>query len=192
MHLNTQNHFWLLAGIGPLTAEDVAFENLRNTLKNLDQDGNEIILIGDTNCDFKNSQSSNTKKLKAIYSEYQLEQLIRSYTRVAVTTNENREQNVSKTLIDHFSTTNPNNIQKADVFELGMVDHYLVYGIRKINAGESKTRNKKFLKLVPLAIMTRHYFIVTCSRSIGKPSLAHTKMTLTVWLPSFRRSSTRF
>ena len=100
----------------PPTAEDVAFENLRNSLKNLDQDDNEIILLGDTNCDFKNNQSSNTKKLKAIYSEYQLEQLIRSYTRVAVTTNENGVQNVSKTLIDHFSTTNPINIQKADLY----------------------------------------------------------------------------
>ena len=127
------------------TADD-AFENLREVLKNLDRDGNEIILVGDTNCDLKSNQSSNANKLKAIYSEYQLEQLIKSYTRVAVTTNERNEQNISKTLIDHFSTTSPKYILKADVLELGMVDHYLVYGIRKVNAWRVKNKKPKVLE----------------------------------------------
>ena len=137
--------FLVVCWYRPPTADD-AFENLREVLKNLDRDGNEIILVGDTNCDLKSNQSSNANKLKAIYSEYQLEQLIKSYTRVAVTTNERNEQNISKTLIDHFSTTSPKYILKADVLELGMVDHYLVYGIRKVNAWRVKNKKPKVLE----------------------------------------------
>ena len=57
-------------------------------MKELDREEKEIILIGDTNCDFKCSKNANAKQLKLIYSEYQLEQLIKSYTRVAMTTTE--------------------------------------------------------------------------------------------------------
>ena len=73
----------------------------------LESDEKEIILICDTNCNFKNNKNANSKKLKSIYSEYQLEQLIKRYTRVAITTAEPGQQKVSKTLIDHFSSNNP-------------------------------------------------------------------------------------
>ena len=72
--------------------DEAAFENLRESLGDLDKEGKEIILVGDTNCDFKNSTNANTKKLKLVYSEYQIEQLIKKYTRVAVTTTELGEQ----------------------------------------------------------------------------------------------------
>ena len=35
----------------------------------------EIILCGDTNCDFKDPRNKTTKLLKQLYNEYQLEQL---------------------------------------------------------------------------------------------------------------------
>ena len=44
---------------------------------------------------------------------------------------ESGEKKVSKTLIDHISSTNPKHILVADVIRTGMVDHYLVYGIGK-------------------------------------------------------------
>ena len=75
----------------------------------------KIILIGDTNCDFMSKQNGSTKTLKAIYSEYQLEQLIKSYTRVSTTANEHNEQRISKTLIDHFSTTKKQYIFEVDL-----------------------------------------------------------------------------
>ena len=78
-----------------------------------------------------------------MYSEYQIEQLIKKYTRVAVTTTELGEQRVSKSLIDHFSTSNSKCILDADVLGTGMVDHYLVYGIRKINAWRIKQKRAK-------------------------------------------------
>ena len=107
--------FLVVCWCRPPTAVDAAFEHLREVLTNLDRDSKEIIFIGDTTSDLKNNQSSNEKKLTAIYSEYQLEQLIKCYTRVAVTTNERNEQNISKMLIDYFSTTSPTYILKAEV-----------------------------------------------------------------------------
>ena len=78
-------------------------------MKQLDKEEKEIILIGDTNCDFMSKQNSNKKRLKEIYSEY----VIKSYTRVYSTTNEHNEQRISKTLIDHFSTTKKQYISKC-------------------------------------------------------------------------------
>ncbi len=49
---------------------------------------------------------------------------------------------MSKALIDHFSTTSPRRILRADILRMGMVDHYLVYGVRKVNAWRLN-RNKK-------------------------------------------------
>ena len=47
---------------------------------------------------------------------------------------EDSGQQTSKTLIDHFATNRPNYILRANVLRLGMVDHYLIFAIRKINA----------------------------------------------------------
>ena len=58
----------------------------------------------------------------------------------AVSTTEQGEQRVSKSLIDHFSTSNSKFILDADLLETGMVNHYLVYGIRKINAWRIKQK----------------------------------------------------
>ena len=51
-----------------------------------------------------------------------------------MTSNEKNEQRTTKTIIDHFSTTSPKRILRADVLRIGMVDHYKVYGIKKVNA----------------------------------------------------------
>ena len=124
----------------------VTFENLRDLLKEVDKEEKEMILIGDTNCDFNSNQNANAKKLKMIYSEFQFTQLINKYTRVAVTTNERNEQKTTKTLIDHFSTTSPRYILRADVVRIGMVDHYMVYGVRKINAWRLKKKKPKIIE----------------------------------------------
>ena len=77
---------------------------------------------------------------------YHLEQMIKDHTRIATTTTETGEQKTSKTLIDHFSTSCPKYILKADVIKTGMVDHYLVYAIRKINAWRLKKKERKFVE----------------------------------------------
>ena len=66
-----------------------------------------------------------------------------------MTTTESGEQRTSKTLIDHFSSSISKYIIEADVVKTGMVDHYLVYGIRKINAW------RRFKKKKPNVIESR-------------------------------------
>ena len=88
-----------------------SFENLREFLKKLDRDEKEIILVGDTNCDFRGSPlSSNAKKLQSVYAEYQIEQLIKAYTRVAISNGATEQSPISHSLIDHYSTNKRNYI----------------------------------------------------------------------------------
>ena len=128
----------------PTEGTDVStFEALTNIIKKLDAEGKEIILVGDTNCDYKKPKDCNTRKLKLIYSEFQFEQLIKDFTRVAATTSSNNgEISTSKTIIDHFSTNRPNFISYSGVIKLGMTDHYMILGIRKLNAKLLVTRKQ--------------------------------------------------
>ena len=84
-----------------------------------------------------------------------MEQLIELYTRGAVTTALNGEKRISKSLIDHFSTSNPKSILKTDMLETGMVDHYMVDGIRKANAWRYK-REKKGPKTIEFRNMKKY------------------------------------
>ena len=84
-----------------------SFEALRNILSAVDAEGKEIILIGDINCDLKNHKDGCTKSIKSIYSEFQFEQQINEYTRVAALEKDGASH-TSKTLIDHFATNHPN------------------------------------------------------------------------------------
>ena len=72
-----------------------------------------------------------------------MEQLTEAYTGVAVTEALNGEKRISKSLIDHFSTSNLKYILKIVILETGMVDNYLVYDIRKANAWRYKREKKK-------------------------------------------------
>ena len=68
-----------------------------------------------------------------MYFLYQLEQLIAKYKKVAETKNELGEYAVKKSLSDHLSKLSSKYILEADVSDTGIVDHYLNYGIRKVN-----------------------------------------------------------
>ena len=99
--------------------DKTSFDSLREILRQLEREGKEIILCGDTNCDFKDPKNKNTKLLKQLYNEYQLEQLIKDYTRVAVRITKENEHHTSKTLIDHFSTNKPKHILSSGVIKSG-------------------------------------------------------------------------
>ena len=116
------------------------FEVLTRIIKKLDAEGKEIILTGDTNCDYAKPKDCNTRKLKLFYSEFQFEQLITDFTRVATKTSSNGETNTTKTVIDHFSTNRPNFISCSGVIKIGMTDHQI--GIRKLNANLSLIRKQ--------------------------------------------------
>ena len=56
--------FLVVCWYRPPTADDAAFDNLREVLKILKVDCKDIILIGDTNYDFINKLNSKAKKIK--------------------------------------------------------------------------------------------------------------------------------
>ena len=122
-----------------------SFNKLETNLLYLDQEGKEIILLGDTNCDFakkaaNRSNDMSSMHLHRIYNLMSFTQLIEEPTRVTCET---------ATLIDHIATTYPINIFKSGILKLALSDHYMVYCIRKLNGSISKnhksikTRNMK-------------------------------------------------
>ena len=132
------------------------FEEIRDIIKELEQDEKEIISVGDTNCDLKNMSYGNSRQLQQIYSEYQFEQLIKKHTRIAVTSNKKGEQKTSRTLIDHFATNKY--ILIAGALEIAMVDHYLVYGIRKVNAWRLNRSKPNFIETRNMKRYTKDSF----------------------------------
>ena len=70
------------------------------------------------------------------------------YKRVAVTSNETDELSTSKSLIDHCWTNIPQYILKSGVVQLGMVYHYMINAVQKVNASRLKRNNPKRLSFV--------------------------------------------
>ena len=68
--------FVILCWYRPPTSDidNFSFEALAKIIRKIDTESKEIILIGDTNCDFKSPKDGNSRKLKLIYSEFQFEQ----------------------------------------------------------------------------------------------------------------------
>ena len=69
-------------------SDDTSFNALNEIISTLDSEDKGIFLMGPTNCDVKKWKYGPTKKLKAIYSEFQLEQKIKNYIRIASKTND--------------------------------------------------------------------------------------------------------
>ena len=143
----------------PTPANDnESFVAFRNLLYAVDEEGKEIILIGDTNCDLKHRKDGCTKSIKSIYFEFQFELLINNHTRVAVMEKDGAPH-TSKTLIDHFATNLPNYIMSANVLKLWMVDHYLIFAIRKINAKRLIDKQIKLVETRSLTSYDKHLFL---------------------------------
>ena len=100
-----------------------SFDSLGEILRQLKREDKGIILCGDNNCDFKDPKNKNTKLLKQLYDGYQLEQLKKDYTRVAVRATNENEHHTSKTRIDHISTNKQKYILSSGVIKSSMVDH---------------------------------------------------------------------
>ena len=50
----------------------------------------------------------------------------------------------SRTLIDHFYTTNPDNIISNGISTISISDHYLIYGIRKFKVSKENAKIIKY------------------------------------------------
>ena len=54
--------------------------------------------------------------------------------------------NTSKTLIGHFSTNKQKYILSSRVLRSGMVDHYMIYAIRNVNAWRIRSKKSKTIE----------------------------------------------
>ena len=107
-----------------------------NCLQLIDNDSKESIILGDVNYDFlPSSLSFQASEFKFITGLYQYEQLISEPTRVTKD---------SRTLIDHFYTTNPDNIISKGISTISISDHYLIYGIRKFKVSKENAKIIKY------------------------------------------------
>ena len=85
----------------------------------MENEGREVILLGDTNCNlYGEDNAAHAKRIKDIYAAYDLKQLINEPTRVTVQ---------SSTLIDHIAVSNTSNIKESGVVKIALSDHYLVF-----------------------------------------------------------------
>ena len=112
-----------------------SFSKLEKVLSHVDKENKEIILLGDTNCDFSELEpgqefDNNSKHLSNVYELFSLKQIIKEPTRVTL--------NTSK-IIDHIACTSTQNILKSGVLPISMSDHFMVYCIRKFNGGVEKS-----------------------------------------------------
>ena len=126
--------FLVIVWYRPPSSPVCSFNELEHVLSYLDQEGKEIILVGDTNCDLAKTKAdqpmdNDVKHLCNLYELFSLKQLIKEPTRVTLNTS---------TIIDHIATTCVRNIVDSGVLEVSLSDHYLVYCIRKFNGAVEK------------------------------------------------------
>ena len=108
------------------------FNDMEALLASLDSDNKEAI-IGDTNCDFLDSSNNDTKNLKHVLSLHNLTQIIKEPARIT---------GISKTLIDHVITNNPDMVHDSGVISCGISDHDIVFIERNVRAPKMKAPPK--------------------------------------------------
>ena len=88
-----------------------------------------------------------------------MEQVITDYTRIAITPTENQRRIVSKSLLDHFSTNRAKYIKRSGILELGMVDHFLIFAVRKVNAWRQRTGHRNVIEARNLRKYNKQRFL---------------------------------
>ena len=117
--------------------KDTAFSNkLSSMLSTASDSDNEIILLGDFNCDFScNVNAKVVNDLKFVCNMHSLSQLIDLPTRVTTD---------SSTIIDLFFTTKPELFTRHGVIQTSISDHFMIYGIRKSKPAKSNHRQIEY------------------------------------------------
>ena len=97
---------------------------------------NEIVLLGDFNCDFSpNVNTREVNNLKFVCDLHQLQQQITLPTRVT---------DHSSTLIDLYFTTKPELYGDCGVIQTAISDHFMIYAVRKGKPVKSSHKTIKF------------------------------------------------
>lgn len=103
---------------------DEFYNSLKTITAKVDNDGKELIILGDLNTNLLSPDNNKSKRLfEGLTELYQLKQLITEPTRITET---------SSSLIDVILTNTPNRIVCSGVLPLGISDHCLIFAIRKI------------------------------------------------------------
>ncbi len=97
----------------------------------MDNENKEVYILGDLNCNMLEPTLLSTKKLNETLELYQLHQLIKNPTRVT---------ELSSSLLDVCTTSNPEHISYSGVLHFGISDHSLIYTIRKINVKPTESQ----------------------------------------------------
>ena len=123
--------FIILRWYRPPSSPGSCVECLEENLRYFDGENKEMILLGDTNCDFSDlfttdANLSRISHLHELYDLFGMSQVIKEHSRVTIETS---------TLIDHIATTNQTNIADSGVYKTCLSDHYLVYCVRKLHGG---------------------------------------------------------
>ena len=149
-----------------------------NCLQLIDGDNKESIILGDINCDLLSEDlSSQASELKFITGLYQYEQLISEPTRVTENT---------RTLIDHFYTTNPQNIISKGVSVVSISDHYLIYGIRKFKTNKE---NDKIIEYRDYKRFNEQIFLhdlKNCFSNFGLDHQCNPNISWQIWKNNFQ------
>ena len=107
-----------------------SFSKLEQILSFLDKEEKEVILLGDTRCNFTVKEGiamdSNAKHLTDIYELFAFKQFITEPTRVTAN---------SSSIIDHAATMSPRNVVKAGIIPISLSDHFMVFCVRKFERG---------------------------------------------------------
>ena len=69
------------------------------------------------------------------------------------------QHSTSKSLVDHFSTNRAKYIVKSGFVQLGMVDHYMIYAVRKLNAWRLKRNSPKTIEFRALRNYCKEDFL---------------------------------
>ena len=120
--------FIILGWYRPPSSPGSCFECLDENLRYFDGENEEMILLGDTNCDFSDlsttdANMSHISHLHELYDLFGISWVIKEHTGVTIETS---------TLSDHTATTNQTNIATC------LSDHYLVYCVRKLHGGTKR------------------------------------------------------
>ena len=149
----------------------------KNCLQLIDGGNKESIILGDINCDLLSENlSSQASELKFITRLYQYKQLISEPTRVTENT---------RTLIDHFYTTNPQNIISKGVSVVSISDHYLIYGTRKFKTNKE---NDKIIEYRDYKRFNEQIFLhdlKNCFSNFGLDNQCNPNISWQIWKNNF-------
>ena len=132
--MDTTGHSFYLFYFKPVSH----FQDIEKTLSATEGDGKEVVIMGDTNCDYLNQSNNDTKHMTKIAHKLGSSHIIKEATRTTADT---------KTNIDHIFTNKPEFVRIIGVIHCGISDHGAVYMTRNMRVSKSNKLPPKILNV---------------------------------------------